>query len=91
MIDPHSRSRYIWSDKPNKQYVEFLSCSEDIDFWNMLYKFLELQNLETSTQNATKEDIYSCIKIFHSVVANYAKNDYTLNVMLYSFTYIKPM
>jgi len=86
-----SQLRFMWSDKPNKEYVEFLNCFEDNHFWNKLFKFLELENLETSSQNATKEDINTRIKIFHSVVTNYAKNDYTLHVMLLSFTYIKPM
>jgi len=57
----------------------------------MIFKFLEFGNLETSRQYATKEDINTYIKIYHSAVANYAKNDYTLNVMLLSFTDIKPM
>jgi len=93
MVDSSSWSylSYIWSNKPNKKYIEFLSCFEHNHYWNMLFKFLELENLETSRQNETKEDINTRIKIFHSVVANHAKNGYTLHIMLLSFTLVKPM
>jgi len=93
MVDSFSwpSLRHIWSDKPNIKYVEFLTCFQNNHFLNMLFTFLKLQNLEESRQNATKEDINTCIKIFHSIVANCAKNDYAFEIMLLNFTYIKPM
>jgi len=82
--------RHIWSDRPNSKYVEFLTCFQNNHFLIMLFKFLKLENSEKSRQNATKEDINTYIKIFHSIVANCAKNDYAFEIMLLNFMYIKP-